>query len=240
MRLRLRTGRTALFLAMFAVAILVFLPMRLALGWIGLDAQGFTARRASGTIWSGTLTEARLGDVDLGTMRAGLAPLPLLGGQARVAMRSRDGGDEPRLRGAVSVSRNAVGLDDASGLVPVGAAFGGLAGDRAGPVRGDGALRRWRVRARGRPGAGDAGERWSAAAALAVGQRAVRGRGAAAALGGCRRGRSHVQYQAGRKLPGGAGVADRRSAQRGRAAGGGVPGDPRRVAAFRRGAVLIG
>lgn len=126
MRLRLRTGRTALFLAMFAVAILVFLPMRLALGWIGLDAQGFTARRASGTIWSGTLTEARLGDVDLGTMRAGLAPLPLLGGQARVAMRSRDGGDEPRLRGAVSVSRNAVGLDDASGLVPVGAAFGVL------------------------------------------------------------------------------------------------------------------
>lgn len=126
MRLRLRTRRSALFLAMFAAALLVFLPMRLVLGWIGLDVQGFTARRATGTVWSGTLAEARFGDVDLGTLRAGLAPLPLLAGQARVGLRSRDGGEEPRLEGAFVISRNAMGLDKARGLVPLGRAFAPL------------------------------------------------------------------------------------------------------------------
>jgi general secretion pathway protein N len=126
MRLRLRTRRTALFLAMFVLAMLVFLPMGLVLRWIGLDTQGFTARRASGTIWSGTLTEARFGDVELGTLRAGLSPLPLLAGRARIDLRSRDGDPEPRLAGAFTVSRNAVGLDDASGPIPVGQAFAPL------------------------------------------------------------------------------------------------------------------
>lgn len=126
MRLRLRTRRTALFLAMFVVALLVFLPMGLVLRWIGLDTQGFTARRASGTIWSGTLAEARFGDVALGTLRAGLSPFPLLAGRARIDLRSREGDAEPRLAGAFTVSRNAVGLDDASGPIPVGRAFAPL------------------------------------------------------------------------------------------------------------------
>jgi general secretion pathway protein N len=123
MRLRLKTGRTALFLAMLVVALLFFLPLRLVLGWIGLDTQGFTVRRASGTVWSGILADARFGDVELGSLRAGLSPWPLAVGRARIGL-ERPG--EPVLAGAVSISRNTIGLDDAGGPLPVGAAFAPL------------------------------------------------------------------------------------------------------------------
>ena len=49
-RIRLKTGPNALFLAMFVVALIVFLPLRLALGWFGLAEQGLTARSVSGGI----------------------------------------------------------------------------------------------------------------------------------------------------------------------------------------------
>ena len=86
MRIRLATGRRALFLAMFAVAVLVLLPMRLALGWASLDSQGFSAREVTGSVWSGRLVEARFGDVALGDLDASVSPLALLIGRARIAL----------------------------------------------------------------------------------------------------------------------------------------------------------
>ena len=86
MRIRLATGRRALFLAMFAAAVLAFLPMRLALGWAALDSQGFSAREVTGSVWSGRLVEARFGDVALGDLDASVSPLALLIGRARIAL----------------------------------------------------------------------------------------------------------------------------------------------------------
>ena len=120
MTIRLRTGRTALFLAMLAVALLVFLPLRLVLGWAGVAEQGLTARSVSGTFWEGTIRQARFGDVALGDLDAGVSPLPLVLGRARIGLRSRDG---DAIRGAVTVSRHMVGLDGANAAIAVGRAF---------------------------------------------------------------------------------------------------------------------
>ena len=83
-RIRLATGPNALFLAFFVAALIAFLPLRLALGWFGLAEQGMTAREVTGSIWAGELREATFGRIALGDLSAGVAPVPLLVGRARV------------------------------------------------------------------------------------------------------------------------------------------------------------
>ena len=122
----MKTRRTPLFLAMLAAALLVFLPMRLMLGWIGLGDQGLTARSVTGTVWSGALTEARFGEVALGDLRAGVSPLQLLVGRARVDLSGRNDPNAPRLEGAIGVTRHSVGIDETTASIPVGRAFAPL------------------------------------------------------------------------------------------------------------------
>ena len=124
--IRLATRRRTLFLAFFALAMLVFLPMRLALGWAGLDAQGFTAREVRGSLWSGRLVEARFGELALGDLRAGVSPLALLIGRARIALSGRGADPAERLRGTVELSRGRAAVLDARGAVAPGSAFAPL------------------------------------------------------------------------------------------------------------------
>lgn len=126
MRIPLATGRRAMFLGMFAAAILVFFPLRLALGWAGIDEQGFAAREVRGTLWSGRLSEARFGEIALGDLDAGVSPLRLLIGRARVWMRGRAADPAQRLTGAVELSRSTAAVLDASGPMVPGAAFAPL------------------------------------------------------------------------------------------------------------------
>ena len=121
-RLRLRTGPAALFGAMLLIMLIVFLPMRLALGWFGAGEQGLVARRVGGTIWGASLSEARLGDLPLGDLRARLAPLPLLTGRAAIVLEGA-GGDGTPLSGRAIVSRHSSGVDDFTARLATGGAF---------------------------------------------------------------------------------------------------------------------
>jgi general secretion pathway protein N len=125
-RIALRTRPAVLIGGMLLVTLIVFLPMRLALGWFGLGEQGLVARRVSGSVWGATLTEARFGDLVLGDLSARLSPLPLLVGRARVALAGPDTVSAAPLRAALTVSRHAIGLDDASGSLPTGRVFAPL------------------------------------------------------------------------------------------------------------------
>ena len=125
MRIRLTTNRRTLFLAMFVVAMLALLPLRLVLGWAGLDDQGFAAREVRGSVWSGRLSEARFGDLALGDLDARASPLALLIGRARVALESRSGSAQA-LSGTVELSRNRAGVIGATGPIEPGAAFAPL------------------------------------------------------------------------------------------------------------------
>ena len=60
------------------------LPLRLAIGWLGLDARGFAAREAIGSLWLGGVREAEFGPVPVGDVDARLATWPLLIGRARI------------------------------------------------------------------------------------------------------------------------------------------------------------
>lgn len=121
-RIRLRTGPTALFGAMMVAALLVFLPMRLVLGWTGLGDVGFSARTVSGSIWSARLNEARFGDLALGSLDASLSPFALLIGRARVSV----DGDPGLIHGAITLSRHGQGIDDMTATLPTGRAFAPL------------------------------------------------------------------------------------------------------------------
>jgi general secretion pathway protein N len=126
MRIRLATGRRTLFLALFALAILAFLPMRLALGWAGLDGQGFTAREVTGSVWRGRLVEARFGDMALGDLDAGVSPFALLIGRARIALSGQGSDPAARLTGTVELSRSRAAVLDATGPIVPGSAFAPL------------------------------------------------------------------------------------------------------------------
>lgn len=118
-RIRLATGPGVLFGAMLAVALLLFLPMRLALAWSGLGDAGLAARSVTGSIWDATLGEAQFGDLALGDLGARLSPWSLLIGEARLAL---DGAPRP-LQGAVSVSRHGFSIDDVTATLPTGRVF---------------------------------------------------------------------------------------------------------------------
>ncbi len=126
MKIRLTTRPVALFGGLAVLALLVFLPMRLVLGLVGLGEYGLSARVVRGPVWFGTLTEAKIGDLALGDINAGLAPLPLLLGRARLGISGAAQGDRPGLSGAISTSRYSKGIDDMTGSIPTGSVFAPL------------------------------------------------------------------------------------------------------------------
>jgi len=126
MRIRLRTRPAILFAGLLVVGLVIFLPMRLALGWAGLGEEGFTARRVTGMIWDGALHDAMFGDVALGSLEARVSPFSLLLGRARVTVDGRPAGREDALHGVLIVSRTRRGVDALSGVLPTGRAFAPL------------------------------------------------------------------------------------------------------------------
>jgi len=125
-RIVLRTRPAVLFAGLMLIGLIVFLPMRLALGWAGLGEEGFTARRVTGSIWAGTIEDAMFGDVALGSLDASVSPWSLLAGRARVAVDGRGDRGEGALHGALIASRTRRGVDSVSGVLPTGRAFAPL------------------------------------------------------------------------------------------------------------------
>jgi general secretion pathway protein N len=113
MRIQVPMRRAVLFAALFAIALVAFLPLRLVLG-----GNGLTAREASGSVWAGRLKEARIGPAALGDLDARLAPLPLLVGHARVGL-ARPSGAPDRLTGALSLARHRRAIESVSGTIPI-------------------------------------------------------------------------------------------------------------------------
>ncbi|HXH17263.1 MAG TPA: type II secretion system protein N [Sphingomonas sp.] len=122
-RIRLKTGPAALFGGMLLIALIVFLPMRAVLGWVGVGDEGLVARRVTGTIWGSTLTETRFGDLALGDLHARLSPLPLLVGRATIVFTGADSLAARPLSGSASVSRHGFGVDHMTATVATGRLF---------------------------------------------------------------------------------------------------------------------
>jgi general secretion pathway protein N len=126
-RVRLPLGRGLFFLCAFLFALVALLPLRLALDWLALDRAGFSAREAEGSLWLGALREARVVGAPVGDLQAGLDPLPLLAGRARVGFSALQGKDAASpLEGSISVSRHSIAADGVTANLPLGTAFAPL------------------------------------------------------------------------------------------------------------------
>ncbi|MEC3949501.1 type II secretion system protein N [Sphingobium sp. HWE2-09] len=154
MGLKLSRRMRVILILVLLLGLLLFLPMRVALGLAGLERLGVAAREVRGTVWSGRIDQLMLGDMPLGSVRAGLSPLSLLVGRARFDI-ARTKGLADDISGALTVGLGRIGVDDMTGVMPLGRVFAPLpvgslmledvsayyAGDRCGHAEG-------RVRAR--------------------------------------------------------------------------------------------
>lgn len=102
-----RTQLGIVFGSLLLVALVLFMPLGFALTALGAGKTGLAARKAQGTIWSGRLVDARLGQVALGDAEVGLYPFPLLTGRARAWLRGPVG------HGALVMETGRRGFDDA-------------------------------------------------------------------------------------------------------------------------------
>lgn len=126
-RLWLPFGRRVLVLIVLLAALAVLFPMRLALSLLDLDRIGVSARSVSGSIWSSRLDDVAAAGIPIGTVEARLSPLQLLLGRARIDVkRPADAAGAGPLSGAVTVSRNALGIADVAATVPLAAALAPL------------------------------------------------------------------------------------------------------------------
>jgi general secretion pathway protein N len=112
-------------IAALLLGLLLFLPLRVALGLAGFERLGVAAREVRGTIWSGRIDQLMLGNMPLGTVRAGVSPLPLLAGRVRFDI-ARTKGLPDDVEGALTVGFGRVGIDDVTGAVPLGRTFAPL------------------------------------------------------------------------------------------------------------------
>jgi len=124
MRIGLKTRPSVLFGGMLVSALIVFAPLRAALGLLSPD--GLSAREVVGPLWWGGLGEARVGNVAIGDVSAGVSPLQLLIGRVRVDVAGRSGSANDALRGALTFSRSTSGMDDVTAHLPAGDAFASL------------------------------------------------------------------------------------------------------------------
>lgn len=123
MRVRLSIRRAALFLALFAFALVATFPMRILLGALGVDRAGLSVREVRGSVWNARLLETHFGAASLGDLDAGLRVFPLLVGRASIGL-SRPGEDAGAgLDGAVTVTRHTLGMDDMTVRLPTGGTF---------------------------------------------------------------------------------------------------------------------
>lgn len=110
-----RRGWTAL-AALFVLALLVLLPLRLVLGLV--VPESISARRVDGSVWSGQIADLNLGPLPLGTVDAGLEPLPLLIARPQFAI-SREGFSASIGPSRISRANGSVILPDGLGGMPV-------------------------------------------------------------------------------------------------------------------------
>ncbi|MBN8842956.1 MAG: type II secretion system protein N [Sphingomonadales bacterium] len=114
--------------AALALALIVAtFPMRLALSLSGAADAGVSAREVRGSVWSGALVDARLGALPLGTVRASLSPIALLGGNTELTFERADerlGALAGRLQGS-----NPRGISDVNGTTSLSGGLGLIPAD---------------------------------------------------------------------------------------------------------------
>lgn len=108
--------RKRIFAGALIAALLIILPLRVALAVVDTP---LAAPFAGGFVWSGRIVDARLGGLPLGDLKAGLSPLDLLIGRAKIWI-------EGNFKGAVVSTFGSSGVDIYALNLPVSRSFGAV------------------------------------------------------------------------------------------------------------------
>ncbi|HQS69911.1 MULTISPECIES: type II secretion system protein N [unclassified Novosphingobium] len=111
-----RWGRLTL-AAIVVVGLIVLLPLRLVLGLAA--PENVSARSVEGSVWDGRIADLNLGLLPLGTVEAGLEPLPLLIGRAQFSVMREGFSAKAYAGGGVSRANGSLALPDGLGGLPV-------------------------------------------------------------------------------------------------------------------------
>lgn len=125
-RFRLATPPGALFGAVFLLALIALMPLRLMLAMFDFGTTRIAAREVTGSVWHGIVHEAEIGRLPLGDLRAGVSPWPLFVGRARIDLAGQSAATTRSIHGALSASRHAAGIDDVTASLPTAALFSPL------------------------------------------------------------------------------------------------------------------
>ncbi|HEX7741292.1 MAG TPA: type II secretion system protein N [Sphingobium sp.] len=125
MGLHLSRRMRIMLILLFAFGLILFMPMRIALGLTGIERFGVAARDVRGSIWGARIDQLMLGSVAVGPVRAALSPLSLLMGRVRVDIWRKDGAADD-VSGAMTMGFGRIGVDDVTGVIPLGRAFAPL------------------------------------------------------------------------------------------------------------------
>ena len=77
MGLQLSPRSRIILVVVLLLGLILFMPMRIALGLTGLERVGLAAREVQGTLWSGRIDQLMLGTMPVGSVRAALSPISL-------------------------------------------------------------------------------------------------------------------------------------------------------------------
>lgn len=105
-------------LGVLLVGLIALFPLRLALDIAAGPHSLLAARQVEGSIWSGQIGEAMLGDERLGSFDVAAHPLPLLIGSVRADF-ERVGGLDGPLSGTVHAGTGSEGVSDFDGRLAV-------------------------------------------------------------------------------------------------------------------------
>ena len=110
-------GATALLLA----ALVIFIPMRAAVG-----GDGVTARKVEGILWDGSIRDLRVGRLAIGDVNARLKFWPLFLGRAQILMSRGDAPFSQGIDGSVTRRPSGFSVDNLRASFPVGQFFAPL------------------------------------------------------------------------------------------------------------------
>ncbi len=112
--------------ALFLLLLIIFMPLRAALGAADLGSRGIGAREAGGLVWDGYINDLTVGNTTIGGVGAALAPLPLFIGQLRFHLERPGSIGRPPINADLISGLGRFGVENANLTLPSASLFGAL------------------------------------------------------------------------------------------------------------------
>ena len=107
--------------ALFLAALILFMPLRMAVG-----GEGVSARKVEGILWDGSIRDLRIGRLAIGDVNARLKFWPLFLGRAQILLSRGDAQFAPGIEGSVTRRPSGFSVDNMRVSFPVGQFFAPL------------------------------------------------------------------------------------------------------------------